>query len=124
MELHANTHAVTWCFASENPFIGIYSYKECGEDLNRNPVQVNKRIKNTGVVECGSVVVFGCSLCVCVCTRGEEKRVENGIVGCVCVCVCACVEGAGYMALVWKVGDEVKGMDRVLAGVRCWGDCC
>ena len=33
----------------------IYSYKECGEDLNRNPaeVKINKN-ENTGVVECGS----------------------------------------------------------------------
>ena len=28
----------------------IYSYKECGEDLNRNPVQVNIRVTTPTVV--------------------------------------------------------------------------
>ena len=52
----AQPHASHW---SRMEFHLLDSYKECGKDLTRSHVQVNKKeFTNTGLVECDSVVVF------------------------------------------------------------------
>ena len=61
-----------------------------------------KERKNTVVVEFGSVVVFGRSLCVCVCVPIVERKGGKW------------KGGGGHIALlvVWQIGDKGKGFDR------------
>ena len=54
-----------------------------------------REFKNTGVVECGSVVVFGRSPCVCVCVCVSIRERKGGVLAC----------GAGAMVSI-RVNKE------------------